>query len=236
MAWCGGLQTLECSASGSGANTNALHTHFLALSYAHVLLPTLHGLVTLEGAFLRGPQDNPYRAGVIPNGFPEAHPLNRDRFAASGSLRWMVPAASLVIEPMYRYYVDDWEVSAHSPELRLHFRLWRHLLLRLRYRFYAQSEAAFWRDDMIYTGEDDELRSGDPKMDDFQSHTPGIQVAYEFDDLAKFDRFGWLEGAWIEATYNHVIYRYDEGGSLYCGNGQRVCGARLGSLAFSLAF
>ena len=236
MPWCGGVQVMECSGEGFGPHTNALHTHYAALAYSHALLPTLHAHAALELAFLRGPQDNPYRAGVIPNAFPEAHPLQRDRVAVSGSVRWMIPRAHMVLEPTYRYYTDDWKVQAHSPDLRVHFRLWRHLLLRVRYRYYQQNQAYFWRDDMVYSGEDDELRSGDPKMDDFQSHTPGIQVAYEFDDLARFRGFAWLEGAWIEATYNHVIYRYDAGGSLYCGDGRRVCGARLGSLAFSLAF
>jgi hypothetical protein len=56
------------------------------------------------------------------------------------------------------------------------------------------------------------------------SHTPGLQLVYELDGLAKYRGLGWLEGGWIEATYNHVFQT------------NRYGNARMGALAFSLAF
>jgi hypothetical protein len=62
-------------------------------------------------------------------------------------------------------------------------------------------------------------------MSAFRSHTPGIQLTYELDRLAQFRGLHWLEGGWVEATYNYVrqTNRYGDVRAL-------------GSLTFSLAF
>ena len=245
--WCGGLvPTTDCLDDNAG-NKNLLQVHYLGATYTHALHKQVLAQAAVESWFARGPMDNPYREATIPNGFPEAHPRERNQLALFGNLRVAFPKARLVLDPRYRFYVDDWGIRAHAVDLRLHFRLTRHLRARVRYRFYTQTQAWFYRDDMIYTGEPDEVRSGDPKMDDFMSHTPGIQLTWHLDGLARFPRLAFLEGAWIQATYNHVIYDYDDTRSIYCTDGgylpkrvlerrQDLCGVRLGSVAFSIPF
>ncbi len=253
--WCGGIRA-DRAAQGLGppcltgevANRNLVRQHYIFAGYSHVLRPTLLAQASVEASFARGPQDNPYRGSVNLNGLHDAHPLARDRLALTGGLRWMVPAARMVVDPDYRFYGDDWGIQAHAADLRLHFRLARHVRARVRYRFYAQTEARFFHDDQTrYTGEPGETRSGDPKMDDFMSHTPGIQLTYHLDDLARRPGLGWLEGAWIQATYNHLIYDFDDTRSVYCASGgylpkgvlnrqPDLCAARVGSLAFSLTW
>ncbi|HVH97911.1 MAG TPA: DUF3570 domain-containing protein [Enhygromyxa sp.] len=225
----------------SVGDTNQLQVHYLALGYSHVLLPTLVAGLTLEGTYSEGPQDNPYRRAR--NGSPELHPWVRKRLAPSGWLRYALPKARMVLEPHYRFYADDWGLLAHAIDARVHFRPHRDLHLRLRYRFYTQNEAVFWRDDGVWeTGYP--YRSDDPKMDDFRSHTAGLQVVWHLDGLAKFEGLRWLSGAWIEANYNHVFVRCDEL-SATCldqdfGYGTvrstRYGDQRVGNLAFSLAF
>lgn len=245
--WCGGLvPTTECLDDNAG-NKNLLQVHYLSATYTHALHRQVLAQAAVETWFARGPMDNPYREATIPNGFPEAHPRSRDRVSLFANLRAAFPKARLVLDPRYRFYTDDWGITAHTADLRLHVRITRHLRARVRYRFYAQSQARFYRDDMIYTGEPDEERSGDPKMDDFMSHTPGIQLTWHLDGLARFPRLAFLEGAWIQATYNHIIFDYDDTRSIYCTDGgylpkrvlerrQDLCGARLGTVAFSIAF
>jgi hypothetical protein len=115
-------------------------------------------------------------------------------------------------------------------DMRVHVRPARHLRFRVRYRFYTQTGAFFWREDGAYLPEDD-YKTADPKLWAFRSHTPGIQLTYELDGLAKHRGLGWLEGAWLEATYNHVFRRTAHG-----EQDTRYGNARLGSLAFSLGF
>ena len=54
-----------------------------------------------------------------------------------------------------------------------------------------------------------EFATADPKLGAWHSHTPGVQVVYELDGLAKYKGLGWLDNGWIEATYNPVL---DESG------------------------
>jgi hypothetical protein len=233
LPWCGGSIEPDCSGSARTGRTNLLAVHYLALGYTHALHRTLLAHLSLEGAFARGPQDNPYRGEQIPNVLFETHPLRRKRLAVSGQLRWIIPRArDLVFEPRYRVTSDDWGIQTHAIDMRVHLRIVNHLRLRLRYRFYTQDEAFFWRDDMMYVespaactkATPDGCASADPKLDNWHSHTPGIQLTYSFDGIARYRGLHWLEGGWVQATYNHVFQT------------NRFGPARLGSLALSFAF
>lgn len=205
----------------STGDTNLLKVHYLGLGWSQTLHKTVLAGIGLEGIYASGPQDNPYRRVV--NADNERHPLTRRRIAPNLYVKWAIPKANMVIEPRYRFYADDWGIRANAIDTRVHFRfadVWR---LRLRYRFYKQSGADFWRPDNMYTM-DDPFRTADPKMTAFLSHTPGVQLRWELDKLAKLRGMGWTRDGWIEATYNHVIQT------------NRFGNARLGSLAFSLAF
>jgi hypothetical protein len=225
----------------SHGDTNQLQVHYLNFGYSHVLLPTMLAGFNLEGIHAEGPQDNPYRRAR--NGDPEIHPWLRRRLAPSAWMRFMVPKAKMVLEPQYRFYADDWGLIAHELDARVHFRPHRNLHLRVRYRYYTQNQAVFWRDDGVWAL-DYPYRSDDPKMDDFRSHTPGLQLVWYLDGIAKFEGLRWLAGAWIEANYNHSFVRCDDL-SATCidtdfgyGNvrSTRYGDQRIGNLAFSLAF
>lgn len=231
--WCGGSQDVaSCRDRGSGPGTNLLQVHYIAAGYTHALHRHVLGLLTAEIAHARGPQDNPYRGMQILGVTNETHPTVRTRFALAPGFRWILPKARVVIEPRYRFYRDSWDIRAHAPELRVHVRVADHFRLRARYRYYQQTEAFFWRDDGMYTepagrcDKDalDNCATADPKMDDWTSHTPGLQVLYEFDGLARRPGLAWLDNGWIAATYNHVF------------QSNRFGAARLGSLELSLAF
>lgn len=232
----------------SSGDTNRLQVHYLSLGYTHILHQQVLAGVNVEGIFAAGPQDNPYRRAQ--NATPELHPWTRRRIAPSIWLRAAVPQAKMTLEPRYRAYADDWGIVSHAPELRVHFRPHRDLALRLRYRYYTQSEAYFWRDAQDWQDpaqfptDDDPWVSDDPKMDDFRSHTVGLQLRWYLDGIAKFKGLGWLDGAWLEANYNHVFIRCDDP-STTCtqqdfGYGPvqstRYGDNRHGHLAFSMAF
>ncbi|TPV94006.1 MAG: DUF3570 domain-containing protein [Myxococcales bacterium FL481] len=201
--------------------TNLLASHYGAVGATQLLSPYWMASVSVETADLQGPQDNPYRS--VGNNLPEIHPWRRRRLAPVGEVRWSIPRTPLALEQRYRYYIDDWGISAHATDSRLHLRLFHVLRLRARYRFYTQSSARFARADGFYLP-NDPYRTADPKLSAFVSHTPGIELTYEFDGLARMRPFRWLAGGWVQATYNHVFQT------------NRFGPARLGSLAFSLAF
>ncbi|EDM78290.1 hypothetical protein PPSIR1_08926 [Plesiocystis pacifica SIR-1] len=225
----------------SSGDTNLLRIHYLSAGYSHVLTKHLVAGVNLEGIHAEGPQDNPYRRAR--NGDAEIHPWQRTRGAASVWARYAIPKAKMALEPRYRFYADNWSVEAHAIDLRAHFRPIKHLQMRLRYRYYTQSEAYFWRNDGVWDI-DYPWRSDDPKMTHFWSHTVGGRLIWELDGVSKFQGLGWLDGAWIEATYNHAFVRCKELSSVCIdqdfGYGTvrstRFGDHRIGNLAFSLAF
>jgi hypothetical protein len=211
--------------SNGRASSNLTQSHYINAGYAHSLHKSILAGVTMETLFTRGPQENPYRR--VLNADNESHPLARDRVAASAWLRWMIEPAKMVVEPRYRFYHGSWGIDAHDVDARLHFRLADQLRLRFRYRYYWQDGAVFWRPDGVYLP-DDTYKTADPKLWAQSSHTPGAQITWEFDKIARHKGLKWTRGGWIQATYNHVL-RSDL-------VRQRYGNARVGSLAFSFAF
>lgn len=232
LPWCGGVYGRNCDRVEGG--TNRLQTHYLALSYAHAVHPTVLLLASAEAAFVDGPQDNPYRGMLIPAAEQESHPLRRIRFAFWTGPRWHIRRAKVTLEPNYRFSADDWGVLTHAVEAQIHWRVHPHVRLRFRYRFYTQTEAFFFDASYSYAYDESAFctratpegcASADPKLSSFVSHTPGLQLTWELDGIARRTKMAWLERGWVEATYNY-LYQTSRFGPA------RV----LGSLAFSLAF
>ncbi|MEM7160178.1 MAG: DUF3570 domain-containing protein [Myxococcota bacterium] len=233
--WCGGqVDIADCRATGRGLGSNLRQVHYISAGYTHAWHRTVLGLATVEVARTLGPQDNPYRGAQIPTADVESHPLARAQVALAGGVRWSVPKTPLVFEPRYRFTADSWDIRTHSIDPRVHVRVLDHLRLRARYRYYRQSASFICTDspgDDINDGgqfscstSTGSYATADPKMGAFHSHTPGVQVVLELDGLAKYRGLDWLERGWIEATYNHVFQT------------NRFGNARLGALAFSIAF
>ena len=102
---------------------------------------------------------------------PEAHPDLRLRHALYGWFAHYVPATHTALRAGYRVYRDDWDITAHAPELRVYQELGPHFEVRLRYRYYTQSAASFWRKGGNISS--DPYRTADPKMSPFLDHTFG---------------------------------------------------------------
>jgi hypothetical protein len=231
--WCGGAVTVDdCTGASRGLDSNFLHIHHVRATYAHVLHKTVLAQFVAAYAFQQGPLDNPYRRLLIINGLPETHPKRRNRFVTSAQVRWHIPRARLTFEPYYSFYTDDWKLRAHTPELRIHVRAARHLRLRFRYEYYKQTGTFFFREDGVYQGDaggctpdhEDGCTTADVRAMPWDAHTPGAQITWELDGIARNRGLHWLEGAWLQATYNHVFQN------------NRFGNARVGSLEFSLAF
>ena len=235
LPWCGGLvDVTRCQASGAGEGSNLRQVHYVSVGYAHAWLRTLLGLASVEVSRTLGPHDNPYRGAQIPTSDAEIHPLARTQVALTGGARWMIPRSPVVLEPRYRFTADSWLIRSHAIDTRVHVRVLDRLRLRARYRYYRQSASFICTDSpaddlddgsqFFCTTATGDFATADPKLGAWHSHTPGVQVVVELDGLAKHKGLGWLAGGWIEATYNHVFQT------------NRYGNARLGALAFSLAF
>lgn len=217
-------KSLQPAANGSfedAADSNLVQNHYGSVGYSHVLTKRLLAGINVEASAILGPQENPYRSVI--NGYPEAHPLSRIRIAPSAFAFYSIPKTPLVAEARYRFYGDSWGISAHAVDMRLHLRLWKYLRLRARYRYYTQSASDFYREGLDYE-QSERFKTADPKMSAFHSHMPGGEITFELTPLAQFDGLAWLDGAFVQATYNHLFQT------------NRFGNARIGALTFSLPF
>ena len=150
----------------------------LTLGVTQTLSPTLLLDVGYDFAYLDGFQNNVYRqvpvAGVQRQ---ENHPLSRTRHAIYARLAWYLPSTGTSLQALYRAYVDSWDIAALTPEVRVYQELTELAQLRLRYRYYSQTRAYFYRADSSTYAAGDPFVTGDPKMSAFQSHLAGVQLS-----------------------------------------------------------
>ncbi len=165
-----------------------LTTTLASVSLTQVVSPVVVAALTYDVAYLDGYTANPYRV-VIANGMklPETHPDSRLRHALFGSVRAFVIPTETTLVLGYRYYIDDWGLSAHTPEARAIQEVASNVDLRLRYRYYRQTAVDFYKD--IYD-EVEEFMTDDSKLDAFDGHTVGAALSIRLDRLGLDDTLG----------------------------------------------
>ena len=147
----------------------------LSAGVTQILAPNLW--VSAEYNFLlnNGLLSNPYRSVMVQGVLtPEAHPGQRTRHTISGRLAYFVEPTRTAIHLMYRSYLDDWELAAINPEVRIYQEVGDAVTLRARYRYYEQNRSFFYRNADVFTA-DDPFVTADPKMGAFHSHLLGFR-------------------------------------------------------------
>jgi hypothetical protein len=164
----------------------------------------VHGVVGLSYDVIRldGYQANPYRrvqiAGTA-NLRPESHPDLRTRHAIAATVKWFLPSIEATVIGQYRFYADDWDLHAHTPELRLTKDLGEWMVVGARYRYHRQDAADFYQDS--YTMDQPYL-SDDPKLSAFDSHLFGARFELTAGALGLTGR---LEQARVELVGEYVV-------------------------------
>lgn len=156
-----------------------------SLGIQQILLPNLWVSGAYDVVATEGMLSSPYRTVMVQGGLsPERHPASRSRHAFSGRLAYFFEPTRTALHLMLRSYVDDWRLAAINPEVRLYQELGDSVTLRLRYRYYEQTRAFFWRSPEDFTVEDAFVTT-DPKMSAFVTHAVGLRVLVALDFLAE---------------------------------------------------
>lgn len=183
-----------------------LRSILVSTSVTQILSPVLLAGLTYDLIYVDGFLENPYRRVPVAAGgtgmlVPETVPSSRLRHAFAGSVRGFVPATGSTWIAAYRFYVDDWSVRAHTPEVRVIQELRPALDLHARYRFHRQSAAYFYQP--IYDGSEPFLTS-DVKLSSFNTHTFGLELESA---LAHAGFIGLLGDARLELVLEYVVQR-----------------------------
>jgi len=162
----------------SQAITGELDTMLASMSVAQLISPVLVATATYDFTFLDGFQENAYRQ-VVAGGTLEGErvPDRRFRHALFASLRGFIPASRTTITGGYRFYIDDWGILGHTPDVRVAQELVRDVDVELRYRLHTQNAADFYRD--IYDSADPTVEpylTADPKLSALTTHTVGAKL------------------------------------------------------------
>ena len=132
----------------------------------------------------------------------ENHPGYRNRNAFVFRInQYIIPTRSAV-HFSYRYYTDDWSVDSHDMGVKLYQYLNDELVLRLKYRYYDQSQSFFWAENPI-PGQ--EYNTWDGRMKNIHAHLYGVKFIY---DLAKVTAGTALEDIFTDTEANFVMDRY----------------------------
>ena len=169
-------------------------THTFTTTAMQLIDPQMWVLGGYSYGRVDGYQSLPQRKVLIPITLPgatisevfdESHPDERNRHTLFvRAKRYFL--SRTVADLNLSGYVDDWGVNAFSTELRLSQYLTDDFVVRLRYRYYTQSEADFYQDTYSrpqrYLSADDRLRA-------FATHTGGVKLTYNLRLLGLQD---WL--------------------------------------------
>ena len=196
----GGLK-LQCPGQ-EAAYSIACHltTYQGSFAASQILSRNLVVGATYDLAYLDGYQANPYRTAISAGGFvAERHPGTRLRQAVAVSARYYVPVTDTTLIASYRFYHDDWKITAHTPELRIVQQVGLDADASFAYRYYTQTAAFF--DETKYPDPavmPEPYYTADPKMTAFDSHLFQAKLG------VLGDEFG-LHGRWAAARFEGIL-------------------------------
>ena len=183
-----------------------LRTYFFGFGYTQVWSPTLVTQLDLEVSYLDGFQASLYRA--VPNLGPEVLPTTRLRAVVAPRVAYYLPRTRTGLQLHYRYYRDDWSVSAHMVEGRVYQDLTRDLELRASYRYYSQTPADFWCDWMKRPdcyGQGATVYTGDPKLQHVGTSMPELKLVWDATRWRGVPFFAWFAEGSFEISYARLI-------------------------------
>lgn len=133
----------------------------------------------------------------------ERYPRTRSSNAITTQLKYYLPWRA-ALGGKYRYYLDDWDITAHTAELNYTHPLGDKWTFEILYRFYTQSHAEFYSD-LFPRLDAQNFLARDKELSDFNDHSVEAGVSYEF--LSR----GWhfLDRASINLKYRHIWFSYD---------------------------
>jgi hypothetical protein len=194
------MPTLRCDAQHPAQTECPLDVYSAYGSVGQILSRDAVFGVSADVSTLRGYQSNPYRQAIVGEALvPERHPTERTREAFAASLRYYLARTGTTLIGAYRYYRDTWQVHAHTPEIRILQEAGRSADAAVRFRYYRQDGAYFFRD--RYPADDAAMTqyvSDDVKLSDFTGYTMEAK-------LGVIGEAFHLGGLWAGARFEGIL-------------------------------
>lgn len=177
-------------------------TGSLNVSFSQLLSPTTIGLLSYGGTLQVGQigttwNSVPYEGG---DRIVDLMPNQRLRHAFAGELRQAIEESRTFFSGRYRFYVDTFDLSAHTLDASVTQYLGPVVSARLSYRFHTQTGVAFYTTLFPVTAPfDGTYRTADSDLSPFSAHELGLTVRWYWDPRGALT----ARSSYLEASYYH---------------------------------
>ena len=195
--------------------------HAVGASYTQTLTKLTLAQIGIDWMRSSGYLGRPWNPVLVANGdgtyalYDENLPRRKTALAYSaGAIQgWKLPTAGKQLGSIhadYRYYQDSWKLQSHTIDLKVFQHIDHDLYLRLRGRFYTQTNANFAKSAYMGT---ETYKTADIKYSAFKSVLTGLKLAGRFPDtwtdasLLVPDTWG-LSGDYTIRNTGHDPLRY----------------------------
>jgi hypothetical protein len=193
----------------------------LYTTLSHVFSPVFFAAAGYDLGILGGYLANPYRTVNI-NGVPlfEVHPDQRLRHTVYLRLQYYIPETRSAVHIIPRVYFDSWNIVAINPELWFVQEITDDILMRLKLRYYIQSDSFFYKPQADYTLSDP-YRTSDPKMTAFRNTLLGLQSSFRLGFLSKTFLDFARNGVW-DISFEYIWNTNSFGNGIIAQSGLRI--------------
>lgn len=193
---------------------NADHQNY-HVSVSQVLTKNLLLGLNYDGITDEGYLSNPYRHVLVLNdpndpsaganfNTPERYPNTHTSNAVSANFLYYLPyRASLRMG--YRYYNDDWNISAHTVDVGYTHPLRDRWIFDVGFRYYQQTHADFYAD-LFDRPDQQNFLARDKELSEFNDYSVGFGVTY---NLLK-QSWGYIDKATLNFNYDHIWFKYND--------------------------
>ena len=183
----------------------------LSLGFSQVVTKKIQGSFFLDVLYQNGLLSTPYqrvyfadKGDFFINEFQLADDIERlpdSRFKLPIGTRWnFYLNEKLTLRTYYRYYFDNWDITSHTLNVELPYKLTEKFTVIPMYRFYSQGASKYFAP---YEGHvsTDEYYTSDYDLSTFKAHQYGIGISYtDIFTNAKIWKFGLKN---IDLRFNH---------------------------------
>ncbi|MBU2996907.1 DUF3570 domain-containing protein [Cellulophaga baltica] len=165
------------------------NTYSLSLGFSQILSKRLQGSISVDFVTQNGLLSTPFQRVYFANvddffiddfqlaDNVEQLPDSRFKLPIGGRLNYYL-SDTFIIKSYYRYYTDDWGVSAHTASVEVPVKLGSLFTLYPNYRFYTQSASDYFYPKEVALSTSDYYTS-DYDLSNFNAHQYGLGIRYK---------------------------------------------------------
>ena len=182
--------------------TGAANVSLSQLLSESTLVSGAYGL-TWQGGTL----EVPYNSVPLTDGTRsgEVFPTHRIRHALRAEIAQNIVPTRTTVRLGYRFYVDSFDLFAHTASAQVYQYIGTRLLTRASYRFHVQFGVDFFREAFEPQTVQHGPRTADSDLAPFHAHEAGFMLRYYFDPILPLD----TDSSYIEASFTRYMRSND---------------------------